>query len=69
MASFGEKVTPNFSLLYLPCVAQRGIPVYPHIRGGGEKGWIGTKRARNRLNHPALKSAGVCLTQDWKSIN
>jgi len=36
--AFGEKVTPNFNLLYLPWVAQGGILVYPHIRGGGEKG-------------------------------
>ena len=36
--AFGEKVSPSFNLLYLPWVAQGGILVYPHIRGGGEKG-------------------------------
>jgi prolyl oligopeptidase len=36
--AFGEKVSPSFSLLYLPWVAQGGTLVYPHIRGGGEKG-------------------------------
>lgn len=36
--AFGEKVSPSFSPLYLPWVAQGGTLVYPHIRGGGEKG-------------------------------
>ena len=36
--AFGEKVSPSFGPLYLPWVAQGGILVYPHIRGGGEKG-------------------------------
>ncbi len=36
--AFGEKVSPSFSPLYLPWVAKGGTLVYPHIRGGGEKG-------------------------------
>jgi len=36
--AFGEKVSPAFSPLYLPWVAHGGTLVYPHIRGGGEKG-------------------------------
>lgn len=36
--AFGEKISPSFSPLYLPWVANGGTLVYPHIRGGGEKG-------------------------------
>lgn len=36
--AFAEKISPSFSPLYLPWVSEGGILVYPHIRGGGEKG-------------------------------
>ncbi|KKM60481.1 hypothetical protein LCGC14_1541410 [marine sediment metagenome] len=50
--AFGEKVSPNFNLLYLPWVAKGGILVYPHIRGGGEKGvdWYEAGKKSNKSN-------------------
>lgn len=71
--AFGEKVTPDFSMLYLPWVAQGGNLAYPHIRGGGEKGvdWYeaGKKSTKSNSWKDIIAAAEFLIDEDYAASN
>ncbi|MGB6153147.1 MAG: prolyl oligopeptidase family serine peptidase, partial [Pricia sp.] len=69
--AFGEKLSPGFSPLYLPWVAHGGTLVYPHIRGGGEKGvdWYeaGKKSTKRNSWMDIIAAAEFLIEEDYTS--